>query len=86
MPWPLLLKKTALQPLSHRVLPCYCQGARRQEIPAARDAGAITLLAKFGAVKAPEPTFVKSGIYKTLLETPADKMRAVRMMALPALR
>ena len=56
--------------------------------PAAREgaADAIALLAKSGAVKALEPTFVESGIYKTLLETLADKMPAVRTAALSALR
>jgi len=56
--------------------------------PAAREgaADAITLLAKSGAIKALEPTFVESGIYKILLETLADKMPAVRTAALSALR
>jgi elongation factor 3 len=56
--------------------------------PAAREGAsdAIALLAKSGAVKALEPTFVQSGIYKILLETFADKMPAARTAAVSAVR
>ena len=56
--------------------------------PAAREgaAAAISLLAKAGAVKVLEPTFIESGVYKALLETFADKMPAVRTAAVEALR
>jgi elongation factor 3 len=56
--------------------------------PAAREgaANSIVFLAKSGAVKALEPTFVDSGIYASLLETFADKMPAVRTAAVEAVR
>ncbi|KAK7449728.1 translational elongation factor EF-1 alpha [Stygiomarasmius scandens] len=56
--------------------------------PAAREgaAEAILGLAKNGAVKALEPTFVSSGIYAALLETFADKMPAPRTVAVEAVR
>jgi elongation factor 3 len=56
--------------------------------PAAREgaADAISLLAKSGAVKALEPTFIESGIYKILLEAFADKMPAARTAAVSAVR
>jgi elongation factor 3 len=56
--------------------------------PAAREGAsdAISILAKSGAVKALEPTFVQSGIYKILLETFADKMPAARAAAVSAVR
>jgi elongation factor 3 len=56
--------------------------------PTARQgaAQAITFLAKSGAVKALEPTFISSGIYAALLETFADKMPAVRTAAIDAVR
>jgi elongation factor 3 len=56
--------------------------------PAAREgaADAISLLASSGAVKALEPIFIESGIYKTLLETFADKMPAVKTAAVKAVR
>jgi elongation factor 3 len=56
--------------------------------PAAREgaADAISLLATSGAVKALEPVFIESGIYKTLIETFADKMPAVKTAAVKAVR
>lgn len=56
--------------------------------PAAREgaASAVTFLAKNGAVKALEPTFIDSGLYASLLETMADKMPAVRTAAVDAVR
>ncbi|KAJ6630203.1 P-loop containing nucleoside triphosphate hydrolase protein [Mycena sp. CBHHK59/15] len=56
--------------------------------PAAREGAADTVLAlaKSGAVKALEPTFIGSGIYASLLETFADKMPAVRTAAVEAVR
>lgn len=56
--------------------------------PAAREgaAEAVSALAKNGAVKALEPSFVESGIYAALLETFADKMPAVKTAAVEAVR
>ncbi|KAJ6606318.1 P-loop containing nucleoside triphosphate hydrolase protein [Mycena vulgaris] len=56
--------------------------------PAAREGAADTILAlaKQGAVKALEPTFIGSGIYAALLEAFADKMPAVRTAAVEAVR
>ncbi|KAJ7491113.1 P-loop containing nucleoside triphosphate hydrolase protein [Mycena latifolia] len=56
--------------------------------PAAREgaADAVLALAKQGAVKALEPTFIGSGIYAALLEAFADKMPAVRTAAVEAVR
>jgi elongation factor 3 len=56
--------------------------------PAAREgaAEAVATIAKSGAVKALEPTFVNSGIYAALIETFADKMPAVRTAAVEAVR
>ncbi|KAJ7700888.1 P-loop containing nucleoside triphosphate hydrolase protein [Mycena rosella] len=56
--------------------------------PAAREGAADTIfaLAKQGAVKALEPTFISSGIYAALLEAFADKMPAVRTAAVEAVR
>ncbi|KAJ7494454.1 P-loop containing nucleoside triphosphate hydrolase protein [Mycena galericulata] len=55
---------------------------------AAREGAADTVLAlaKQGAVKALEPTFIDSGLYAALLETFADKMPAVRTAAVEAVR
>jgi len=49
-------------------------------------ADAISFLAKSGAVKALEPTFIESGIYKILLDGFADKMPAARTAAISAVR
>ncbi|KAH7914089.1 P-loop containing nucleoside triphosphate hydrolase protein [Hygrophoropsis aurantiaca] len=56
--------------------------------PAAREgaADAVAVLAKSGATKALEPTFVDSGLYAALLEAFADKMPAVRNAAIEAVR
>jgi len=56
--------------------------------PAAREgaASAVAFLAKSGAVRALEPTFIDSGLYAALLETMADKMPAVRTAAVEAVR
>ncbi|KAF5373121.1 hypothetical protein D9758_001486 [Tetrapyrgos nigripes] len=56
--------------------------------PAAREgaAEAVLALAKNGAVKALEPTFISSGIYAALLETFADKMPAPKTVAVEAVR
>lgn len=56
--------------------------------PAAREgaADAVLALAKGGAVKALEPIFIDSGIYNALLEAFADKMPAVKNVAVEALR
>lgn len=56
--------------------------------PAAREgaASAVAFLAKNGAVKALEPTFIESGLYAALLEAMADKMPAVRTAAVEAVR
>ncbi|KIK59042.1 hypothetical protein GYMLUDRAFT_44778 [Collybiopsis luxurians FD-317 M1] len=56
--------------------------------PAAREgaAEAVLVLSKNGAVKALEPSFVNSGIYAALLETFADKMPAVKTVAVEAVR
>lgn len=56
--------------------------------PAAREGAADTILAlaKQGAVKALEPTFIGSGLYAALLEAFADKMPAVRTAAVEAVR
>jgi elongation factor 3 len=56
--------------------------------PAAREgaASAVAFLAKSGAVKALEPTFIDSGLYAALLEAMADKMPAVRTAAVEAVR
>jgi elongation factor 3 len=56
--------------------------------PAARESAAelVGFLAKSGAAKALEPTFISSGLYAALLETFADKMPAVRTAAVEAVR
>lgn len=56
--------------------------------PGAREgaASAVAILAKNGAVKALEPTFIDSGLYAGLLETMADKMPAVRTAAVEAVK
>ncbi|KAK7024023.1 P-loop containing nucleoside triphosphate hydrolase protein [Favolaschia claudopus] len=56
--------------------------------PAAREGAADTILAlaKNGAVKALEPSFITSGIYAALLEAFADKMPAARTAAVEAVR
>ncbi|KAH7928178.1 hypothetical protein BV22DRAFT_1083549 [Leucogyrophana mollusca] len=56
--------------------------------PAAREgaADAVVVLAKSGATKALEPTFIDSGLYAALLEAFADKMPAVRNAAVEAVR
>jgi elongation factor 3 len=56
--------------------------------PAARESAVelVAFLAKSGAVKALEPTFISSGLYASLLETFADKMPAVRTAAVGAVR
>lgn len=56
--------------------------------PAAREgaAGAIVTLAKAGATKALEPTFVESGLYAALVEGFADKMPGARNAAVEAVR
>ncbi|KAJ7042068.1 P-loop containing nucleoside triphosphate hydrolase protein [Mycena alexandri] len=55
---------------------------------AAREGAADTVLAlaKQGAVKALEPSFIGSGLYAALLEAFADKMPAVRTAAVEAVR
>ncbi|KAF9228689.1 hypothetical protein BS17DRAFT_744710 [Gyrodon lividus] len=56
--------------------------------PAAREgaADAIVALAKAGATKALEPTFIDSGLYTALIEGFADKMAAARNAAVEAVR
>jgi elongation factor 3 len=55
---------------------------------AAREGAADTILAlaKQGAVKSLEPSFIGSGLYAALLEAFADKMPAVRTAAVEAVR
>jgi elongation factor 3 len=56
--------------------------------PAAREgaADAVVALAKAGATKALEPTFIESGLYAALIEGFADKMPAARNAAVDAVR
>ncbi|KAH8114180.1 P-loop containing nucleoside triphosphate hydrolase protein [Phellopilus nigrolimitatus] len=56
--------------------------------PAAREGAASAVLAVVsqGAVKALEPTFVDSGLYAALIEAFADKMPAVRTVAVDAVK
>jgi elongation factor 3 len=56
--------------------------------PASREgaAGAVLAIVNAGAVKALEPTFITSGLYAVLLETFADKMPAVRLAAVEAVK
>lgn len=56
--------------------------------PATREgaASAVLTLVKAGAVKALEPLFIDSGLYAALLEAFADKMPAVRTVAVEAVR
>ncbi|KIJ63287.1 hypothetical protein HYDPIDRAFT_182287 [Hydnomerulius pinastri MD-312] len=56
--------------------------------PAAREgaADAVVALAKSGATKALEPTFIDSGLYAALIEGFADKMPAARNTAVEAVR
>lgn len=56
--------------------------------PASREgaAGAVLAIVNAGAVKALEPTFVDSGLYAALLETFADKMPAVRQVAIETVK
>ena len=56
--------------------------------PAAREgaAEAVLTLARTGATKALEPSFVNSGLYAALLEAFADKTPAVRTAAVEAVR
>ncbi|KAL6308697.1 P-loop containing nucleoside triphosphate hydrolase protein [Sparassis latifolia] len=56
--------------------------------PAAREgaASAVAGLAKAGAIKALEPTFIDSGMYAALLEGFADKLPAARTAAVEAVK
>ena len=56
--------------------------------PAAREgaADAIVALARAGATKALEPTFISSGLYAALIEGFADKMPAARNAAVAAVK
>ena len=56
--------------------------------PAAREgaAEAVAVLAKAGATKALEPTFIDSGLYAALVEGFADKMPAARNAAVEAVK
>ena len=56
--------------------------------PATREsaADAVRVLIKGGAVKALEPIFISSGIFTALLDTFADKMPAVRTIAVETVR
>ncbi|KAF9239685.1 polyketide synthetase [Melanogaster broomeanus] len=56
--------------------------------PAAREgaADAVVALAKAGATKALEPTFIDSGLYAALIEGFADKMPAARNAAVEAVK
>lgn len=56
--------------------------------PAAREgaADAVVALAKAGATKALEPSFIDSGLYAALVEGFADKMPAARNAAVEAVR
>jgi elongation factor 3 len=56
--------------------------------PAAREGAAVAIvaLAKAGATKALEPSFIDSGLYAALIEGFADKMPAARNAAVEAVR